>query len=147
MDEMFHYDTCGLPNIYLDGGVTVHDTPHGPATSIADLDGLHHLIAMDIINDPAPMSPEEFRFLRIELDLSQRALAAILQTEEKNVQRWETGNTKLPGPATVALVGYYLSRRNYPDIAALMDHLAELDRKIVEMRTFRLEDDHWESAA
>lgn len=147
MRELYHYRSSGLPNIWLDGGVIVTETPHGPATAIHDLDGLHHAIAMNIISDPAPMTAAEFRFIRIELDLSQKTVASLLKTEEKNVQRWETGKVKLPGPASVALGTYYLGKHEVPEIADLMDRMAELDRALVEMRTFRMEGDHWEAAA
>lgn len=148
MEGLFHYKTSGLPNIWLDGGVEQTETPYGPATSIADLDGLHQLIAEDIINSPSVMTRHEFKFLRRELDLSQRALAGILKTEEKTVGRWETGETKeIPGPAAAALGAYYLATMAHEDIAKTMKEIAELDREIVERRTFRMEGDHWETAA
>lgn len=147
MEGLFHYKTSGLPNIWLDGGVESTETPYGPATSIADLEGLHRLIAEDIIHSPGIMSGEEFKFLRRELNLSQRALAAILKTEEKNISRWETGENKVPGPAAAAIGAYYLATMEHDDIAKTMKEIADLDRAMVEMRMFRMEGDHWETAA
>ncbi|MEI4235033.1 hypothetical protein [Roseovarius sp. D22-M7] len=147
MQEVFHYKTAGLPNVWLQGGVEFVETPYGPATKIENLEDLHRLIAEDIINRPGVMTREEFRFLRRELDVSQRALAGILKTDEKNVSRWETGETKVPGPAAAALGAFYLATTKHDDIAETMKEIAELDREIVEMRTFRMEGDHWETAA
>lgn len=109
----YHYTDSGLDNIWLVGGVEHHDTPYGPATSIHDVDDLHQVIARDIIDSPN-MTGQEFRFLRIELDLSQKVLAQLLKATVQQVHRWENGKSEIPGPAQVALAGYYLEA-NDPD--------------------------------
>lgn len=151
MTELYHYTECGLPNVWLDGGIVVNQTPYGATTSIAALDSLHHEIAMDIISRATCMTGAEMRFLRIELDLSQRALARMLKTSEKNIQRWEKNRTGevSNGPACVALGALYVGMRSDEEFRELMQRVAEIDREISEMEhnmNFRLEGEHWEAA-
>lgn len=151
MTELYHYTDCGLPNVWLDGGVTVEETPYGKATSIAALENLHHEIAMDIISRSSVMTGAEMRFLRIELDFSQAALARILKTSEKNLQRWEKNrDTEVPnGPACVALGALYVTSRSNEEFRKLAQSIADMDRKISEIEhnmNFRLEGETWEAA-
>ena len=144
---LFHYTTSGVPDVWLDGGVETIETAYGPSTAIANLDGLHYEIAVSVITSPDRVTLEEFRFLRVELDLSQRAVAALLRTNEKSVQRWETGHSKLPGPAAVALGAYYLSQQGRHDFATLMDRMADLNKGAMDLRVFRFDGQNWASAA
>lgn len=149
MKQLYHYVDSGLPNIWLDGGVETTETEYGQATSIANLDDLHHEIAMDIISSPGRMTGAEFRFIRIELDLSQRVLAGCIKSTEKNVQRWETDREKLVnGPACIAISALYVAKKSDEDFRKLMDAVAELDGQIIELqdREFKLTNDHWEAA-
>ncbi|EEE35306.1 conserved hypothetical protein [Rhodobacteraceae bacterium KLH11] len=95
------------------------------------------------------MTGAEFRFIRIELDLSQRALAGCIKSTEKNVQRWEAERDKfVNGPACFALGALYVAKQSDEDFRKLMDEVAELDGQIIEQqdRSFRLTKDHWEAA-
>lgn len=144
-NERYHYVDCGLDNIWLVGGVERTDTPYGPATAIHDLEHLHHAIAMDIIASPQ-MNADEFRFLRMELDLSQAALATLLRTKVQQIHRWENGKSKIPGPAQIAISSYYTESKD-PDsrMKDLLDRLAEIDSATItdETRLFELCGEHW----
>lgn len=151
MTELYHYTDCGLPNVWLDGGVVVNETPYGNTTSIVALDDLHHQIAMDIIARANAMTGAEMRFLRIELDVSQRTLAQLLKTSEKNIQRWEKNRDGKvsSGPACVALGMLYVGMRSNEDLRKLVKDVVELDREISELEhemSFRLDGEHWEAA-
>ncbi|MFZ1348265.1 MAG: hypothetical protein WAS32_15210 [Tabrizicola sp.] len=143
--DAYHYTDSGLDNIWLLHGFDRHQTPYGPATSIRDIDALHQSIAMSIVKSEK-MTGQEFRFLRIELDLSQRALAGLLKATEQQVHRWENSKSKVPGPAQVALSNYYVATQNpESSLKELMDELAQLDADITELdlRLFELEGDDW----
>ncbi|MDP5220927.1 hypothetical protein Q5Y75_27455 [Ruegeria sp. 2205SS24-7] len=148
--DPYHYKDCGLDNIWLVGGVETHETPYGPATSIADLDDLHHAIALDII-DGGDMTGPEFRFIRTELELSQRALADLLNATEQQVHRWETGKTdEIPGPVRTLLGGYYIEATNPESrMKEHLDRLGDLDTRVtaLEYRLFEMTDDHWAPSA
>ena len=42
--ELYHYDTCGRDDVWLENGVFSRKTAYGPANSIIDADGLQALI-------------------------------------------------------------------------------------------------------
>jgi len=148
-DAKYHYTDCGLDNIWLIGGVEFHETSYGPATSIHDVDDLHRAIAVNIIDSPKMTGPE-FRFLRVELDLSQRMLAQLIKATEQQIHRWENEKCEIPGPAQVALAGYYLEAVD-PNgrMKEHLDRLSQLDTELDggEGRSFTLDHDKWTPAA
>lgn len=85
---MYHYRESGLRNVWLKNGYTVKDTPHGKGVAIQDIEGLHRFIGTLIARRPKLTGPE-LRFLRKEMGLSQKALAAFVGTSEQNVSLWE----------------------------------------------------------
>ncbi|MBI2584660.1 MAG: helix-turn-helix domain-containing protein [Rhodospirillales bacterium] len=86
---MYHYTECGLNKIWLLNGYTVHKTPYGKGVSIDNADGLHRAIALLLVNHKPRLSGGEFRFIRKELDMSQKALGEILGKDAQSVARWE----------------------------------------------------------
>ena len=86
---MYHYTLCGLDNVWLVNGYTLHETEYGPGISFDDADGLDRAIAMHLIENKPRLSGKEFRFLRKEMLLSQHALAEFLGNDEQSVAKWE----------------------------------------------------------
>lgn len=146
---MYHYTECGLDNVYLANGFKVHETEYGTGVSIENTQGLHEAIARDIVESPHEMTGAEFRFLRIELDLSQRRLGELLNADEQSVRRWEKARNKpVKGAAERMLRSYYLACVDGDgEIKRLIERLAELDsqpprQKVVLRETPR----GWETA-
>jgi len=140
------YADSGLDDVWLFGGVEHHQTPYGPATFIRDIDALHEAIARSIVRFRCGhMNGKEFHFLRVELDLSQAALGRLLCATEQQIHRWETGKTRVPGPAQVALCGYYLESRREGRLKELMETRAELDASPLapESRQFEARPGGW----
>lgn len=126
----YHYTDSGLDNIWLENGYTVHKTAYGEGVSIQDTEGLHEAIGKWLIELPKPLNGAELRFIRLEMELTQRALGGILGMDEQAVRRWEKARTKtLNGPADQLLRVLY---EDYLDgdgsIRAVVDRLAELDQ-------------------
>ncbi len=110
---MYQYQGCGLPNVYLKNGYELVKTPYGDGVVIHDVAALHKAIGLAVTNRPQPLTPEEFRFLRQELDLSQSALAFKLGCDEQSVARWEKGKNKKIDPASDRLLrGLYQGHVN-----------------------------------
>lgn len=86
---MYHYTECGLDNVWLANGYTAKDTPYGTAVSVANADELLSLLAQRIVSKPARLSGKEFRFLRVQMGLSQSALAKAQGVSEQAVSLWE----------------------------------------------------------
>ena len=108
---MRHYTESGLDNVYLLGGVEARETPYGPAMSIHDAEGLHRAIELWIVETPKPINGAELRFLGLELELTQAALAGILGAKEQALRLWEKGRKK---PFPVRRIGCYAPSTRKP---------------------------------
>jgi DNA-binding transcriptional regulator YiaG len=93
MKKQLHYTACGLDNVWLENGFTVKSSALGEVVSVQDVDGLHHLLAMTLVQKPGLLTGKEFRFLRVQLGLSQEALGQLLDFSENAVSLWERKDT------------------------------------------------------
>lgn len=136
---MYHYTDSGLDNIYLVNGYSIENTPYGEAVAIEDIDGLHKVIGRWLVELPKPLNGAEFRFLRHELDLSQKKLAQIMGKTELSVGRWERAVGKPVEPLADRFIRLlYVDCISGQPIKELIDRLAELDH--LEHVTCRLEE-------
>ncbi|CNL48611.1 helix-turn-helix domain-containing protein [Yersinia aleksiciae] len=105
---MYHYTESGLTTVWLANGYhrDVIDGEH--FTSIDDVDGLHRLIGKILVNRCSPLVADEIRFIRIEMNMSQKSLATLLGVDVQTVARWEKGQSNLPRTADVALRALYV---------------------------------------
>ena len=125
---MYHYQECGLPNVYLINGYREVATPHGRGIAIEDVDGLHRTIARELVYTKPALSGAEVRFIRKFLELTQARLAELLGVEEQSVRRWE-GLAELPRQADRSV------RLVFRDILRDLDlPLDELVQRIAEAR-------------
>lgn len=129
---MFHYKACGLPNIYLENGYVIEEGPLGVEYGIENMHELHAEIAVTLTKKSTGLTANEFRYLRIQLDLSKKTLAALLDTEQAQVSEWETGTTQIPVMADYCLRGFYLDSIDEKLDGGLLRQIAELDRSIHE---------------
>lgn len=129
--NMYHYKTCGLDDIYLEDGYNEVETSEGKAVSIHDIDGLHRAIAKKIVGKPGRLSGKEVRFLRIELDMSQRTLADILGKTDQTVAKWEKEQVKIPKMADLILRKMYMeSIDDQSKINQMIERINKLDQEI-----------------
>ena len=70
---MYQYKTYGLNTVYLANGYDTAEFDGEIATSIHDIDGLHKAIGRNLAELSRALTGSEFRFLRVEMDMSQRA--------------------------------------------------------------------------
>lgn len=152
METMFAYTSCGLPGIFLRNGFVVTETPYGEAVAIHDVEGLHRAIGLNIICRKSILSPEEVRFFRKELDLSQGHLAKILGVGESSVRNWEATpekRAKISGPADRVLRALYREAvHGDGQIREMLEHISELNRDAYKDR-IELEETEsgWQEAA
>ncbi len=148
MTKPYHYTECGLDNVYLLNGFAYHETPYGVGVAVANVDGLHLAIALDLIRGKRLLAGREVRFLRKELDLSQEGLGLFLGCSGQSVARWEKGQCEMPGAADRLLRLLYLERaQGNAQIEQMLESLKDLDTLWHEERCFREEEHHWKSAA
>ncbi len=146
---MYHYTESGLSNVYLVNGVTIEEEDGEEYTSIDDANGLHKAIALAIVDSKRPLTHEEFKFLRVELNQSQVALAKRFDVTEQTIARYEKNQTKIPRTTDFCLRQLYTESldRNSP-VNYLLELLAEAEAETVA-EDIRLEevDHHWKIAA
>src|SRR5271170_3535240 len=103
-----HYKESGLDNVYLENGYKAIETPYGTGMAIQDTEGLHKAIGLWLVGQPVPLNGAELRFLRMEMESTQRDLAGILGAKEQTLRIWEKGRGKpIPGPVDRLLRAIY----------------------------------------
>jgi len=133
---MYQYRESGLDNIFLENGYRVHKTAYGKGVSIQDTAGLHKAIGRWLIALPKPLIGAELRFLRLEMETTQRHLAGIIGTSEQTLRLWEKHRNKaLPNNAGDPGSADRLLRAIYAEyvggdgtVRRMLDRLAELDQ-------------------
>ena len=141
---MYHYTSCGLDNIFLKNGYEESSGEEEKGIAIHDRDSLHQVIAKVIVDIPAPISGKEFRFLRIELDLSQKVLGELMDKSDQIIAKWEKGESPIPVLADKAIRDTYMESIGESHIAELLTKLKELDRERYEIEFQPLEtEDGW----
>ncbi len=147
---MYQYTLCGLPNVYLNNGYIVESTQYGEVVSIQNVKGLHQSIGLSLIESPNPLTSYEVRYLRKEMDLSQKALAEILNVKSVTVRKWESEANVINGAADRLLRALYKeSVVDKSSIMLLVEKIAKLDQKIyAETKLQFRETDHgWQKEA
>lgn len=146
---MYHYTESGLSNVYLKNGFTVEKIDGEEYTSIDDMNGLHRAIAQAVVDSNKPLTHEEFKFLRIELNVSQKTLGTRFGVDEQTIARYEKGQTKIPRTTDAALRTLYMEsqEKNNP-VSYFLDLLAdtEAEEAAKEIRLEEIEN-QWEVAA
>lgn len=127
-NELFHYTACGLDNIYLASGVNRVKTEYGDGYSMHDADDLHQVIGMLVALKPAELSSKEAKFIRIELDLSQKELAALLGVTDQTVSLWERGKQTIQRAESLILRALMLDKAyGVVQMKKLIDHIDTID--------------------
>jgi len=148
----YHYTESGLDNIWLENGFTIEAHPnYGELVSIRNVRGLHAAIGRWLIDQPRKLTGAEFRFLRVELDLSQRMCAELLGVSEQAVAKWEKAKDKaVANTAAERLLRVIYNETQSPDseLTRLIDRLTKLDAALAE-RELHLTNaaDRWARAA
>jgi putative transcriptional regulator len=147
----YQYTESGLDNVWLENGFKIETHPnYGDLISIVNPRGLHEAIGRWLIGQPRTLTGAEFRFLRNELDMSQRTLGEVLGTTEQAIAKWEKARDK-PVANKAAERLLRLAYINYldgrPEFSSVIDRITQLDAEIAEAE-LRLtkEDDTWHQA-
>lgn len=132
MNRGYQYLGSGLDNVWLMNGYRLVADTYGDGVEITDLHGLHRAIGAALANKLAPLTGAELRFLRIEMDLSQKRLGALLGREAQTVALWEKGACAPDGVD-------YLVRHIYRQfIGERATYVEEVDRlRALDQRDYR----------
>jgi putative transcriptional regulator len=123
-------ERSGCLDVYLENGYHIHKTAYGNGVSIERFEALHKAIGLWLTEQPHPLNGAELRFLRLEMDLTQRNLAGVLGATEQTLRLWEKGRGKaMPGPADRLLGALYLEfATGDRNVRHMVNRLAELDQ-------------------
>jgi len=124
--ELYHYLESGLRNIWLANGFTVHETEYGRGIAIADVDGLHKAIALNLVRNKPRLTGADFRYLRKELGLSQAALGKLWGYEAQSIALWEKRGR-------VPLIADRFIRVYYREAAEGNAHIADTIERLNDM--------------
>lgn len=91
MMTSYHYTESGLPNVFIEGLSFPVDDDGDEVIQIPFISALHAEIVRGIIMHKGAMQPEQIRFVRTELGMSQARLGEILGVKGLTVGRWERG--------------------------------------------------------
>lgn len=111
-----HYTLCGLDNVWLMNGFEREEYDGEEYVSVQNVDGLWKAIGISLATTQNELSPQEIRFLRRHMQFSQEDLAKRLSVDVQTVARWEKQQTKISGPASLAIRTLFLtSARAQPE--------------------------------
>ncbi|ETX11347.1 transcriptional regulator [Marinomonas ushuaiensis DSM 15871] len=142
---MYHYIECGLQNVYLKNGFTVERIDNEEYTSIDDMNNLHSAIAQVIADSRTALRPAEFKFLRVELNLSQKMLSHRFGVSEQTIARYEKGKSEIPRTTDAALRSLYMEKlEKNSSVGFFLDLLSDTEAKQAA-REILLEEtgNHW----
>ena len=99
----YHYRECGLSNVFIHGLQSFQDDEGDEVIQIPAINDLHREISRGIVGHRGGISPEELRFLRTEVGLTQSELAMLVHCDRQTIGRWERGETPIDQRAEVIL--------------------------------------------
>lgn len=125
-NDAYRYYESGLPNVVL-LGVTVDRCKECGAeyVSIPDIEGLHRVLAMAVINKDGRLTPAEIRFLRKSLGWSGADFARKFHVSQPAVSKWESESS-----------GHGMSKANelrLRDMVALGQKIEEYEKHMEEI--------------
>jgi len=143
--EPFHYRMSGLDDVYLRSGYRLHDDGD---VVIEDMDGLHRAIGLHLACNKKTLTGREIRFLRHEMDASQKCLATVLRVSDQTLARWEKGEIPIGDPEELLLrltyLGHIGGQLNIPELSK---RITEMDESSMSKEFFEKTDEGWKSAA
>lgn len=145
--NQYHYVQCGLENVWLRNGFTVKDTPYGKAVSIQNVEGLHDTIANALTEKPGQLTGQEFRFLRQQLEMSQKRLGEVFGKDAQTIANWEK-KKNVSRDADFLIRHIYRQTRGGRQIyVEMVDHLNMLDLQEYTSLEFEEIAGGWQKAA
>ena len=144
----YEYKECGLAGIYLHSGYEPAELDGETYVSVVDTEGLHKCIGHHIVYTRKELLPEEIKFLRKTMDLTQSELGQWMGQSSQQVARWEKGQSAIPGPADRLLRAIFMVETKPSEedwsFVDLLRTLEELDDSPPRKLTFCFDGDSWQ---
>jgi len=104
----FRYEAAPVAGVFLVSGFVAGTDDR--AVAIEDEAGLADAIAAAVLAVDRRLAGDEFRFLRVRLDLSLAELSALFGIAEEKLGRWERDEAAIAGSADRLLRALYVER-------------------------------------
>jgi DNA-binding transcriptional regulator YiaG len=111
----YEYKECGLEGIFLHNGYDAIEHDGERFVSVFETEKLHRKIGEYLVATRKELAPDEIRFLRRTMDLTQSELGRWIGQSSQQVARWEKGQSEIPGPADRLMRAIFLLRTMAPD--------------------------------
>ncbi len=99
----YRYTECGLDNVIIHDMKVIVDDAGDEVYGIKNIVGLHKVISHCIITRPYSISPQELKFLRTEMGLTQAELAEKVKKDQQTIGRWERGECPIDQNAELVI--------------------------------------------
>jgi DNA-binding transcriptional regulator YiaG len=144
--SLFHYVACGLHNVWLANGVTEGLSSDGkPVFHVEDVKGLHKTIGLSLVKKDTLLTGDEFRFLRSEIKLTRKNLAAVLGISEETIKKWESGENPIQKTSDFTLRKLFMENQNVTsEVRGLLEQINHLEKKNTELY-FKEGNSGWEA--
>ncbi len=148
-NDLYQYEECGLPNVFLTSGFNISESEYGEGVSFNDFDDLHKAITLELTGKPAPLTGKEVRFLRVELDWSQKELGAKLGVSDQAVSLWERDQNSIGVSESLVLrlLAVEKCTEQLGSISLLMDRIESVDfdkeKWAIVLSWKPAKEDHW----
>jgi putative transcriptional regulator len=129
-NKSYHYQGCGLDNIYLLSGYEIVKDDDGEGVVIRNMDGLHRAIAFELVTEQKVLSGKEVRYLRTFMDLSQSGLGKLLGIDSQMIARYEKEQSEMPSPTDRLLRAIVLGHMSGKvDVQQLVCQIEEMESR------------------
>jgi DNA-binding transcriptional regulator YiaG len=142
------YEACGLDEIYLLNGFKFESRGGRKFIQIMDCEALHMEIARHLVLTRKVLSGKEIRFIRVQMDQTQRELAESLGLTSQTVARWEKDQIPIPGAADrllriLFMVSLLDGEELHKMVSGLSEQIENMDASRVRPALFNHDDHHW----
>ena len=128
--KLYRFTDANLRNVWLVNGFEIKRTRYGEVVAIQDLVGLTHAVCRAFVRKIGRLSGTEFRYLRLHLRLSQKALAKLLGNTEQSVANWEKrGRIPLWADKHVRIL-WQAAKEGNETVRQVVDRLNDVERLI-----------------
>lgn len=107
--KLHHITGIGLSNVYLLNGFHIESDDGDETISYENIAGLYFEIGRAISSNPFTMRPEEFRFVRKQLQMSQSDVV-LFDKSDQAIAKWEKGLLPVPKAESSLLKIVWLSK-------------------------------------
>jgi putative transcriptional regulator len=108
--KLHHMTGIGLSNVYLLNGFHIDSDDGDETISYENIAGLYFEISRAISSKPYIMRPDEFRFVRKQLKMSQSEVATLFDKSDQAIAKWEKGLLPVPKAESSLLKIVWLSQ-------------------------------------